>query len=93
MHLIPLKSNLQCKDVSLGPKEGRMLTLAPKMYGCKGNSMVYLKPLYSRLNRLAQCQSSPFSTEAHVKILLYLIYLYIKKDQDKTILSLNNTQT
>ena len=41
------------------------------MYGCKGNSMVYLKPRYSRLDRLALRQSSQLSTEAqqeHVKI-------------------------
>ena len=34
------------------------------LYGCKGNSMVYLKPLYSRLDRLALRQSSQLSTEA-----------------------------
>ena len=36
--------------------------------------MVYLKPLYCRLDRLAQRQSSPFPTEAkqeHVKILIF----------------------
>ena len=52
----------------------------------KGNSMVYLKPLYSRLDRLAQSQSSPFSTEAqqdHVKILIFkMSYIFIKKYQD-----------
>ena len=38
----------------------------------KGTFMVYLKPLYSRLNRLALHKSSQFSMEAqqeHVKIL------------------------
>ena len=38
--------------------------------------MVYLKLLYSRLNRLAQCQTSPFSMEAqqeHMKILFFKI--------------------
>ena len=33
-------------------------------YDFKGDSMVYLKPLYSSLDRLAQRQGSPFSTEA-----------------------------
>ena len=36
--------------------------------------MVYLKLLYSRLDRLAQCQSSPFSMEAqqeHVKMTFF----------------------
>ena len=32
------------------------------LYGCKDNSMVYLKPLYSRLDRLAYRQSSQLST-------------------------------
>ena len=45
--------------------------------------MVYLKPLYRRLNRLAQRQSSAFSMEAqqeHVKILIFKIsYIFIKK--------------
>ena len=44
--------------------------------------MVYLKPLYSRLDRLAQRQSSPFSTVAqqeHVKILFFKTsYIFIK---------------
>ena len=48
--------------------------------------MVYLKPLYSRLYRLAQRQSSPFSTEAqqkYVKILIFkMSYIFIKKDRD-----------
>ena len=54
--------------------------------GCKGNSVVYLKPLYSRLDRLALRQSSQLSTEAqqeHVKIIfLKMLYIFIKKFQD-----------
>ena len=49
--------------------------------------MVYLKPLYSILDRLAQRQSSPFSTEAqqeHVKTLIFkMSNLFIKKDRDR----------
>ena len=45
--------------------------------------MVYLKPLYSRVDRLAQRQSSQFSTKAqqeHVKLLFFeLSYNFIKK--------------
>ena len=45
--------------------------------------MVYLKPLYSRLDRLAQCHNSPFSREAqqeHVQILIFkMSYIFIKK--------------
>ena len=44
--------------------------------------MVYLKPLYSRLDRLAQRQSSPFSTEAqqeHVKFYFSKSRIFIKK--------------
>ena len=46
--------------------------------------MVYLKPLYSRLDLLAQRQNSPFSTEAqqeHMKILIFknVIYFLSKK--------------
>ena len=45
--------------------------------------MVYVKPLYGILDRLAQRQSSPFSTEAHqehVKILIFkMSYIFIKK--------------
>ena len=69
-----------------------MLTLAPERYTAgfcmvaKGNSMVYLKPLYSRLDRLAYCQSSKLSTEAqqeHVQILFFkMLYVFIKKVQD-----------
>ena len=48
--------------------------------------MVYLKPLYSRLDRLARRQSSQFSTEAqqeHVKMLFFkMLYFFIKKVQD-----------
>ena len=48
--------------------------------------MVYLKPLYSRLDRLALRQSSQLSTEAqqeHVKILFFkMLYIFIKKVQD-----------
>ena len=48
--------------------------------------MVDLKPLYSRLERLAQRQSSLFYGEAqqeHVKILFFkLSYILIKKDRD-----------
>ena len=48
--------------------------------------MVYLKPLYSRLGRLALRQSSQISTEAkqeHVKILFFkMLYIFIKKVQD-----------
>ena len=46
------------------------------------HSMVYPKPLYSRLDRLAQRQSSPFSTEAqqeHVKISFFKIVIYFFK--------------
>ena len=73
--------------ISRGIKVGKMLTLAPKiLYGCKGNSMVYLKPLYRRLNRLAYRRRSHFSTEAqqeHVKILFSKMpYIFIKKDRD-----------
>ena len=59
------------------------------MYGNKGNYRVYLKPLYSRLDRLAQSQSSPFSAEAqleHVKILFIQIsYSVSKKIRAETI--------
>ena len=45
--------------------------------------MVYLKPLYSRLGRLAQRHSSPFPMEAqqeHVKILIFkMSYILSKK--------------
>ena len=45
--------------------------------------MVYLKPLYSRLDRLAQQQSSPFSTEAqqeHLKIFIFKVsYIFYQK--------------
>ena len=44
--------------------------------------MVYLKPLYSRLDRLAQRQSSQLSTEAqqeHVKILFFkMLYIFFE---------------
>ena len=46
------------------------------LYGYNGNSMVYLKPLYSRLDRLAKRQGRQLSTEAkqeHVKILFFKI--------------------
>ena len=47
--------------------------------------MVYLKPLYSRLDRLALRQSSQLSMEAqqeHVKLLFFkIIYIFIKKVQ------------
>ena len=59
------------------------------MYGNKGNYRLYLKPLYSRLDRLAQSQSSPFSAEAqleHVKILFIQIsYSVSKKIRAETI--------
>ena len=59
--------------------------------------MVYLKPLYSRLDRLAQCQSSPFSTEAqqeHLKVSFFqnVIYFY-QKISGLKILILCNTLT
>ena len=45
--------------------------------------MVYLKPLFSRLDRLSQRKSSPFSTEAHqehVKMLIFkMSYILSKK--------------
>ena len=45
--------------------------------------MVYLKPLYSRLDRLAQRQSSPFLTEAqqeNVRTLIFkMSYILSKK--------------
>ena len=70
--------------ISRRPKVEKMLTLAPERFTagfCKANSMVYLKPLYSRLHRLAYCQSSQFSTEAqqeHVKILFFkMSYIFI----------------
>ena len=48
--------------------------------------MVYLKPLYSRLDRLALRQSSQLSTEAqqeYVKILfIKMLYIFVKKVQD-----------
>ena len=48
--------------------------------------MVYLKPLYSRLNRLVKRQSSQLSTEAqqeHIKMLFFKIsYNFIKKVRD-----------
>ena len=48
--------------------------------------MVYLKPLYSRLDRLALRQSIQLSTEAqqeHIEKLFYkMLYLFIKKVQD-----------
>ena len=48
--------------------------------------MMYLKPLYSRLDRLALRQGSQLSTEAqqdHVKILfLKMLYIFIKIVQD-----------
>ena len=44
---------------------------------------MHLKPLYSRLDRLAQRQGSPFSTEAqqeHVKIIIFkMSYILSKK--------------
>ena len=47
--------------------------------------MVYLKP-NSRLDRLAQRQNRPFSTEAqqeHVKLLFFKIaYIFIQNDGD-----------
>ena len=51
--------------------------------GYKGNSVMYLKLLYNRLDRLAQHQSSPFSTEIqqeHVKILFFkMTCIFIKR--------------
>ena len=48
--------------------------------------MVNLKPLYSRLDRLALRQSSQISTEAqqeHVKMLFFkMLDIFIKKVQD-----------
>ena len=44
--------------------------------------MVYLKPLYSSLDRLAQRQGSPFSTEAqhvNVKILFSICHIFLSK--------------
>ena len=45
--------------------------------------MVYLKPLYNRLDQLAKRQSSQLSMEAqqeHVKILFFkMLYIFIKK--------------
>ena len=62
---------------SRGTKVGDMRILAPERYTAglcmvtKGNSMVYLKSLYSRLDRIALGHSRRFSTEArlvHVKL-------------------------
>ena len=56
------------------------------LYGCKVHSMVYLEPLYSRLDRLAYRQSIQISTEAqqeHVKILFFkMLNIFIKKVKD-----------
>ena len=54
--------------------------------------MVYLNPLYSRLDRLALRQSRQLSTEAqqeHVKILFFkMLYIFIKKFRIEKVLSL-----
>ena len=58
--------------------------------------MVYLKPLYSRLDRLAQRQSSPFPTEAkqeHVKILIFKVIYFYKKRSGLKRFGLYNTPT
>ena len=48
--------------------------------------MLYLKPLFSRLDQLGSRQSSQLSTEAQqeqVKILIFkMLYIFIKKVQD-----------
>ena len=76
---------------SRGTKVEKTLTLAPERYTagfCMVAKviMVYLKPLYSRLDRLADRQSSQLSTEAqqeHIKILFFkMLYIFIKKVQD-----------
>ena len=48
------------------------------MYGCKGNSMVELKPLISRLNRLAKCQGNQFSTEAQQKHMRNVVLFFFQ---------------
>ena len=67
------------------------------MYGYNGKSMVYLKPLYSRLDRLAKRQGRQLSTEPqqeHVKILFFkILYVFIKKVQNSKILSFYNNTT
>ena len=59
--------------------------------------MVYPKPLYSRLDRLAQRQSSPFSTEAqqeHVIMSFFKIVIYFfKRILGLKLLGLYNTLT
>ena len=58
-------------------------------YDFKGNYIMYLKPLYKRLGRLAQRQSWPLFTEAqqeHVNIIFQnLLYFYKKKSGQKMI--------
>ena len=49
------------------------------VYDCYGNSMVYLESLYSRLDRLAKCQGSPFSTEAQQENIIFKNFLYFYK--------------
>ena len=59
--------------------------------------MVYLKPLYNALDRFAQRQSSPFSTEAqqeHANILIFkMSYIFIYKNRTENTLGLYNTPT
>ena len=77
----PLQDQLMCLILtdSRGTKVGDRRILAPErythgwiLYGYKGNSMVYLKSLYSRLDRIAIRHGRRFSMEArsvHVKLL------------------------